>query len=69
MDNKIRLIQKHIRYLSSLPEQGMGYQVVDIKLRNGTILKNRIVLNSSLLQLENSENIDPNEIDSVELQK
>ena len=67
MDNKIRLIQKHIRYLTSLPEQGMGYQVVDIKLRNGTILKNRIVLNSSLLQLENGENIDPNEIDTVEL--
>ena len=38
-NNRIKLTDKHIDSLSKLPEQGMGYQVVDIKLKNGEVLK------------------------------
>jgi hypothetical protein len=67
MVNNIKLNKKQIDYLSSLPEQGMGYQIVDIFFINGTVLKKRIVLNSSLLKLEENENIDPNEINTIQL--
>lgn len=45
----------------------MGYQIVDIFLTNGKILKNRIVLNSSFLTIEDNEKINPTEILKIEL--
>lgn len=64
---RIQLKEDHIKYLSELPESGMGYQIVDITLKNGQQLNKRVVLNSQFLLLENSENIDPNFIEKVEL--
>ena len=73
MDNnakkKIQLKEEHIRYLMELPESGMGYQIVDITLKDGQQFKNRIVLNSQLLLIENYENIDPLSIEKIELRK
>ena len=66
---RIKLKEKHINYLLQLPESGMGYQIVDVTLKNGQQLKKKIVLNSQFLLLENSENIDPNFIEIVELGK
>jgi len=63
---RIKLKEEHIKYLLELPESGMGYQIVDITLKNGQQLKKRIVLNSQFLLLENSENIDSNFIEKVE---
>lgn len=59
MTSKIKLLDNQIKDLESLPEQGMGYQIVDIEMKDGTILNNRIVLNSTYLQLKEKENIDP----------
>ncbi len=67
MENKLKLKDDQINYLSSLPEQGMGYQIVDIVLKNGLILQNRIVLNSSLLIINNNENINVDDIDKISL--
>lgn len=66
---KIQLKEEHIQYLSHLPESGMGYQIVDVTLRNGQHLKNRIVVNSEFLVLEAHEDIDPSFIEKVELRK
>jgi hypothetical protein len=66
---RIKLKEKHIKYLLELPESGMGYQIVDLTLKNGQQLKKRIVLNSQFLLLENSENIDPNFIEKVDIGK
>lgn len=64
---RIKLKEEHIEYLLELPESGMGYQIVDLTLKDGHQLKKRVVLNSQFLLLENSENIDPNFIEKVEL--
>lgn len=64
---RIKLKEEHIKYLLELPEIGMGYQIVDITLKNGQQLKKRIVLNSQFLLLENSEDIDSNFIEKVEV--
>lgn len=64
---KIELKREHVDVLAKLPESGMGYQIVDITLRDGKQLINRVVLNSQFLLLENDEIIDPNIIVKVEL--
>ena len=69
MKTKITLLQKHINLLQDLPEQGMGYQVVDITLNNGMTFNEKVVLNSMYLQIEDNEKIDPNEIETIKLHK
>jgi hypothetical protein len=64
---KISLTKDQIDTLSDLPETGMGYQIVDITLNDGTVLKNKVVLNSSLLQLKDDENINPEDISNIEV--
>lgn len=66
---KIRLKEGDVLYLSELPESGMGYQLVDITLKDGKQLKNRIVVNSQFLLLKDDENIDPLLIEKIELKK
>ena len=66
---RIQLKEEHIKYLLELPESGMGYQIIDVTLKDGKQLKNRIVLNSQFLLLDDKEIIDPNFIEKVELGK
>ena len=69
MKNKVKLNEKHIDYLSSLPEQGMGYQVIEIILKDGRKLSQRTVLNSTYLVLNDNEAVDPDLIEEVSLSK
>jgi len=69
MKTKIKLLQKQINLLQNLPEQGMGYQVVDITLKNGKTFSEKIVLNSMYLQIDDNVKIDPNEIETIKLHK
>jgi small nuclear ribonucleoprotein (snRNP)-like protein len=66
---KIKLLQEQIDLLVNLPETGMGYHIVDIKLKNGRMLHGKIVLNSTYLQMDDKEEIDPNEIEAIKLHK
>jgi len=66
---KIALNQEQIEYLSLLPEQGMGYQIVDLILKNGDVLRNKIVLNCSFLQLDDQEQLNVEDIDKIELHR
>ncbi len=69
MKIKIKLLQNQMNLLQSLPEQGMGYQVVDITLKNGKTFYEKIVLNSMYLQMDEKETIDPNEIETIKPHK
>jgi len=64
---EITLPEHLIKKLQELPETGMGYQVVNFKLKNGTALKSVTVLNSSIVLLDND--MDVSEIIKVELSK
>ncbi len=64
----LQLPIRFTRQLIKLPETGMGYQLVKIFLKNGLILNNHKVLNSSLLILENDEKFENEEIVSIEMQ-
>jgi hypothetical protein len=65
----IPLREENIQYLSNFPECGMGYQIVDIRLKNGQCFENRIVLHSRYLLIDNCENIDSAFIEEVGIRK
>jgi|GEM_PF-602495 len=67
MTKKVKLLDTQIKLLESLPEQGMGFQIVDIELKNGQKLANRIVFNSTYLQVNEEEFIDPLQIELIKL--
>lgn len=69
MEKSIKLLDEQIKILEDLPESGMGYQIVNITLKNGIILKDRIVMNSTYLKVEENEIISPNDIVSINLKK
>lgn len=69
MENKLKLPDIYIKKLANLPESGMGYQIIIIELKNGLELKDRIVLNSTFLKLDEGECININDIKEIELQK
>lgn len=64
---KIVLPKEFSKQLLKLPEQGMGYQVVDILLKNGKWLKKKYVVESHILILDKTEEISANEIDLIKL--
>lgn len=68
-NNILKLSYKFSKYLEDLPEQGMGFQIVDLELENGMVLKNRIVLNSTYLKLEKNELIENVDIKLIKLKK
>lgn len=64
---EIKLPENLIRKLQELPETGMGYQVVNFKFKDGKIVKNITVLNSSIALLD--ETIDVSQIEDIKLAK
>lgn len=62
---KIFLSDELTKQLINLPETGMGYHRVDLYLKNGEVLKNKIVLNCSILTLEKSININVENIEKL----
>ncbi len=69
MPEKIELPTNLIDKLANLPEQGMGYQIVNVILKNGQILTDRRVVNSTYLLLLNNEYLKTADIENVELYK
>jgi hypothetical protein len=65
LKNEVTLPENIQDILKKRPESGMGYHIVDVKLKSGDILKDRTVLNSSILVLNNDESLDVNQIESV----
>lgn len=54
--------------LVELPESGMGFHVIDIILKNGRVLKDRIVINSSKIILTPEDDFNINDIEEISAQ-
>ena len=67
MTSQFKIPEKFVHQLVKLPESGMGYQLVKIFLSDGKVLRKRKVLNSSILVLNEEENISSSEIEKIEL--
>jgi formylmethanofuran dehydrogenase subunit A len=66
---KIILPEKFVNFLVNLPENGMGYQLVKIFLKDGKVLRKHKVINSSVLILDAAESITLSQISKLELEK
>ena len=64
----LKLSDSFINIFVNLPENGMGYQIVKVILKSGKILHQHKVINSSLLRLEENENIIEKDIEKIELE-
>jgi len=69
MTSQFKIPEKFVHQLMKLPESGMGYQLVKIFLSDGKVLRKRKVLNSSILVLNEEENISSSEIEKIELER
>lgn len=63
---KLNLDPKWSAFLENFPENGMGYQLVNIIFRDGKKLTNRTVLNGRLLVVEEKEPLNLNDIKDIE---
>lgn len=66
-ENKIRVPDDISKELASSSEQGMGYQIVNVSLKDGSLLLNRKVLNSEYLLIDKSEDIKTSDISKIEI--
>jgi hypothetical protein len=62
----ILLNEKQSEYLLSLDETGMGYQTVNITLKDGTVFKNVIIIDSKYI-VSKIKIKDSNDISRIEL--
>jgi hypothetical protein len=65
----LHLSEKWINFILNLPEKGMGYHLVNVILKNGQTLRKHKILNSSLLVLEENENINVDDIEKIQQDK
>lgn len=65
LSNQIELTNELKDLLIDIPETGMGFHIVSIILKNGRVLSDRKIINSSYLLLKPHESIDVEEIESV----
>lgn len=65
MRKEVRLPKNVIKKLQGMPESGMGYQIVNFKLRNGKSLNDLTVLNCSIALVDGD--IDVSQVCEVEL--
>jgi len=65
--NTIKLPKKFSNVLAELPEQGLGYQIVDVQLKSGKWLNERPVYNSEILVVEDADSLQSRDISNIRL--
>jgi hypothetical protein len=63
----VRLSESWSQRLVQMPESGMGYQRVDVLLKDGRLIKNVMVLNAE--ECQTSEPFDPADIADIALSR
>ena len=65
MTKRLRLDAKWTDKLCRLPESGMGYQRVDVRLRNGQCVRDVIVFNAEELEWPRRQPIESDDIVNI----
>jgi hypothetical protein len=66
---RIRLPSKCVDYLINVPEKGMGYHVAHVMLKNGLLLKSRVIVNCTFLKLHKGEAFTEEDIAEIVMPK
>lgn len=64
---KVKLNTQFMEELKELPENGIGFQLVNIIKKDGKVLTNRVISNCEYLLLKEGETIDVSEIKEIEI--
>lgn len=64
---RIKLNEYWIKKMLELPESGMGYQHVEVRLKDGTIVKEGFVYNAEELELPDVQDIKLDDISEITL--
>jgi predicted RNA-binding protein len=64
---RIELNEVQQELLIKLPETGMGYQLVDITMKDGSIYQNKTIINGQFLEIDLDENIRIELIEKIEI--
>ncbi len=65
---RLTLDKKWTDRLVQLPESGMGYQRVRVRLKDGRTIENAVALNGQILQISDEvKGFDPADITHIEL--
>ena len=65
---QLQLDRRWIDKLARLPESGMGYQRVRVRLRAGRIIENALVFNATFLQVADDAPVfEPQDIADIEV--
>ena len=62
---RVNLPAHWIAHLRALPESGMGYQRVTVRLHDGRTFKDALVLNAEQLEVKDVVELKPNEIAEI----
>ena len=66
----MKLDDRWTKFLCSLPESGMGYQIVDVMLKSGTVLRGVMALNcEELIMPSPHEDLQVDDIGEISLHK
>ena len=65
----MHLSKKWTDKLAALPESGMGYQVVDVHLKDGRVVREVIVINCEVMVEQGNQSFSEGDIQDVELHK
>ena len=68
LTHQIELPEKFVNRLVSLPENGMGYQLVKVFLTTGNVLHNLKVINSCILIVGQNIKLNKSDIEKIELE-
>ena len=64
----IKLKKEWIRKFQSMPESGMGYHMVDVRLKNGRVIEG-VVYNCEYLELIDTNEIRVEEIHDIKIRR
>lgn len=65
----VRLSTRWTEHLRNLPESGMGYQRVTVRLRDGRTLKHVLALNAERLEIQDEVELKPDEIVEITVER
>lgn len=65
MSDNQKLPDDLVKILQAMPEKGMGYHVVTVTMKDGRIFPNRVVMNSELLIVQEEEDLEVKDIDTI----
>jgi hypothetical protein len=66
---KVKLSTKYQKYLQNEPENGMGYQLVDVYMSDGHVFKSQIVINSKILLWRDHQDYEISNIKTIMISK